>query len=184
MLVVAGVAAGCGVSGAAPEAGRIRPAETSVPKGTSDPRARGAVAAYEAFSRTTIEALKKPLADSRGYPDAADFTRFSFDPVESEFEATMKLLSQANGQFRGTPPQSHLTVTSIDQDASPWPTVTLSDCKTGQDAWQAFSVGSNKRLPGLEPSIPSPYGATITVIYNQQRWGVNTITLDSSRTCP
>ena len=35
-----------------------------------------------------------------------------------------------------------------------------------------------------EPTVPRPYGTTITVVYNQLNWGVNTISMDSSRTCP
>lgn len=180
--LAAGLAAGCSAS-SAPPAGLRRPAETAIPEGTSDPRARPAVKVYEEFLRALARAQQKPLADETRYPPNADFSQFSFDPVEGEYGARVIGLSRAKREFRGTPPQSHVVVSSIDPDAAPWPMVTLSDCQTGRAAWRAFDTRTGKPVPSQEAIVPTPFGMTVTVIYTRLRWGVNTITLDSTRTC-
>jgi hypothetical protein len=182
LTVMAFLTAGCVATGGSDQVGLVRPAETSVPKGTSDPRVRAAVTAYQKFTEAVVRAQQK--TEPSPSPSVAEFGQFSFDPVEGEYQARLKLLHRAKAHFRGTPPQSHLRVTSIDPDASPWPTVTLSDCQTGHEQWQAVDVRTGKPAPGQEPMVPRPYGATITVVYHQQHWGVHTISLDSSRTCP
>jgi hypothetical protein len=183
IMVIAALAARC--AGNQPSDGAaVRPAQTSFPRGTEDPLVKPAVSAYQNFLKAIAEAQQKPVAQSRNYPAAADFTRYSFDPVAGEFEAAVRGLSVAKQHYQGDPPQSHLKVVAIDQDASPLPMVTLSDCQTGVEKWQVFDTQTGKVVPHQEPRIPSPYGATITVVYNEQRWGVNTITMDPQRTCP
>jgi hypothetical protein len=182
-MVIAGLAAGCGGNQSSTGVA-VRPAQTSFPRGTEDPLVKPAVSAYENFLKATAEAQQKPVAQSTNYPAAADFTRYSFDPIAGEFEASVRGLSVSKQQYRGDPPQSHLKVIAIGEDASSLPMVTLSDCQTGVEKWQVFDTRTGKVVPNQEPRIPRPYGATITVVYNQQRWGVNTITMDTKRTCP
>lgn len=184
LLVVVGLLSGCALGDQAKPAGLLRPAETSVPKGTGDPRVQAAVAAYEKFTEAVARAQQKPVPKQEDYPERADFRRFSFDPVEGEYEARLKALSDANGQYRGTPPTSNLQVKSIDPDARPWPTITLSDCQTGLEQWRAVEARTGRPLSVQEPTVPRPYAITITVIYNQLTWGVNTISMDRTRTCP
>jgi hypothetical protein len=184
MSLVAGLAAGCGVSDAGSRAGLVRPAVTSVPSGTSDPQARRAVLAYERFLLAVSRAQQKPMPDSSRYPDSADFGQYSFDPIESEYEARLQVLIKDGAHFRGPRPTPHLTVTAIDPDMSPWPTVTLSDCQTGLDRWQAVDARTGKPVARQDPMVPRPYGAKITVVYKLQTWGVRTITMDPDRTCP
>ncbi len=185
IAVLAGLVAGCSAAGSATDqAGRVRPAQTSLPRGTEDPQVRAAVLAYEDFILAFNQAQRKPAADVKALPENADFTRFSFDPIAAEFEATVRKLSLAKSEYRGTPPRSHVTLTSVDPDATPWPTVTLSDCQTGQDEWKAFNTQANKPVPNQEPRVQRPYGTVVTVIYNHERWGVNTIRADPTRTCP
>jgi hypothetical protein len=132
-----------------------------------------------------IQAQQRPSATPGAYPAAADFTRYSFDPVQGEFEGALKKLSTVKGAARGTPPTSNLTVTSIDTDGAPWPTVTLWDCQTGQEDWQVVDTTTNRPLPALQAlQAPAQSGTVVTVIFYQQRWGVNTIRTDPSRTCP
>ena len=183
MVAVAGLVVGCGVAGGSDDAGQLRPAQTSIPKGTSDPQVKPALEAYQKFTLATVRAQQNPLPNSNAYPARANFTQYSFDPIAAEFESSIKALSLAKSAFRGVPPESHITVTSIDPDAQPWPTVTLSDCQTGQDGWQAFDTRTNKPVPNQEPRIPSPYGAIVTMVYNQQHWGVNSIKMDEDRKC-
>jgi hypothetical protein len=184
MLAVAGTAAGCAMGGGGGDGAALaRPAETAVPKGTEDPRAKPAVQAYESFTQAVIRAQQKPVAEPSAYPETANFTRYSFDPIAGEIEATIKLLSLEKREVRGTPPRSRITVTSIDPDARPWPTVTLSDCPAGRQGWQAFDIRTSKPVTDVEPRIPPPNVATITVVFTEQHWGVHTITLDSTRAC-
>jgi hypothetical protein len=179
----AGLATGCSAGDDRAPAGLLRPAETSVPKGTDDPRVGPAVEAYQRFLQAAAAAQQKPVADEASLPKEADFSLFSFDPIVSEYAARIRGLSLAKREFRGTPPQSNLTVTSIDPDAPNFPTVTLSDCQTGLDNWQLFDITTGKSVVDQEPTIPRPFGVSVSVIYSRQRWGVHTITLDSTRTC-
>jgi hypothetical protein len=183
-LAVAGLAAGCSVSDHGPPPGLRRPAETSVPEGTSDPRARPAIQAYQDFVRAAARAQQKPVAAEGDYPQDADFSQYSVDPVVAEYGARVAGLSQAKQEFRGTPPQSHIEVMSIDPDAAPWPAVILSDCQTGRAGWQVFDTRTGRPVADAVPAVPEPFGVTVTVIYSRLRWGVSTITLDSTRTCP
>ena len=178
-----GLVAGCSTGEESAPAGLLRPAETSIPKGTDDPRVSPAVQAYQAFLRAAAAAQQKPVADQASLPKEADFSLFSFDPIVSEYAARIRGLSLAKREFRGTPPQSNLAVTSIDPDAPRWPTVTLSDCQTGLDNWQLFDITTGKAVVDQEPTIPRPFGVSVSVIYSRQHWGVHTITLDSTRTC-
>src|SRR5690242_3482735 len=113
IMVIAGLAAGCG--GNQPSSVAVRPAQTSFPRGTEDPLVKPAVSAYQNFLKAVVEAQQKPVAQSRNYPAAADFTRYSFDPIAGEFEASVRGLSVAKQQYRGDPPQSHLKVIAIDE---------------------------------------------------------------------
>lgn len=175
--------AGCSTGDQREPAGLLRPAETSIPKGTDDPRVGPAVQAYQDFLQAAAAAQQKPVPDEASLPEEADFSLFSFDPIVSEYAARIRGLSLAKREFRGTPPQSNLTVTSIDADAPRWPTVTLSDCQTGLDNWQLFDTKTGKSVVDPEPTIPRPFGVSVSVIYSRQHWGVHTITLDSTRTC-
>jgi hypothetical protein len=140
------------------------------------------VVAYEEFTKAAIAAQQKPLAEAKAYPKAADFTRYSFDPVQAEYEAATRQLSLAKTEFRGTPPVSHVSVTAIEPDANPWPMVTLSDCRTGQDGWRAFDTRTGKPVAEQVPSSPASR-STVTVIYYHQRWGVNTIVSNPTPSC-
>ncbi len=184
LLVVTALVAACGSNGDQSAAGRVRPAETAIPDGVKDPRVAPAVAAYQLFQSAVAHSQEKPLAAAGEYPEGSDFTRYSFEPISTEFEAEIKRLKLANGQFRGTPPTSNVTVVSIDPDANPWPEVTLSDCQTGQAGWQAVDTRTGDPLPDIAPRVPRPYGITISMVYNQQHWGVNTMSMDPDRTCP
>lgn len=184
LLVATGLVAGCGSSGDQAAAGRVRPAETDIPDGLSDPRVAPAVEAYRMFQSAVVRSQKRPLPAAGEYPENADFTRYSFEPIAGEFEAEIRRLNLAKGKFRGKPPVSDLRVVSVDPDASPWPVVKLSDCQTGQAEWQAVDAGTGKPLPDVTPRVPRPYGIVIAMVYNQQHWGVNTISMDPGRTCP
>lgn len=184
VLVLTAVVAGCSGTGAGDDALLLRPARTAIPQGTSDPLAKPAVDAYEAFVGAATEAEKNPVAGPDEYPPAADFSRYSFDPARTEYQVTITELSRARQQFRGTPPQSDVRVTSIAAGGPPWPTVVLSDCRTGRDGWQLFDTGSDAVVPVRNPSVPAPLGATVTLIYRDAHWGVTSIVPDENRTCP
>jgi hypothetical protein len=185
--LVAGVGAafslaGCGTSPADSRATQLRPVETSVPQGTADPRVRPAVEAYESFTRAAVEAQEHPVAPGAKIPDEADLARFSFDPIRGEYEAFVAELSQSRIAYRGTPPQSHIGVIEIDPDAVPWPRVVLSDCRSGEHDWQAYS-GDDVVRPTATAGVAAPRGLAVTVVYSEQRWGVQSVLADPHGTC-
>ena len=86
-------------------------------------------------------------------------------------------------EFRGTPDTLHVTVSDIDLQASPWPTVMLKDCQTGGD-WQEYSIKTGKKVPLAENSdVPPPYLITARMIFYKNHWGLHSTTADKSRTC-
>jgi hypothetical protein len=153
------------------------------PATTIDPQAEPAIAAYNAFAKAAQNAERAPRPLGSDYPSAADFTRYSFDPLRSEFLGYVASLAEQDIQFRGAPPTSNVTVTSVDLRGKPYPTVTLSDCPTGTENWQAYD-SAGKQLPVASPSsAPPPYLITAKVIFYKERWGVQSTTADTSRTC-
>jgi hypothetical protein len=180
---VAGLVAGCALGAEANRTSPLRPAQTSLPRGTDEPQAKGAVQAYEAFNLAVIEAQRKPIPPQGVYPKPANFALYSFDPIASEFQTVVRKLSLDKQEFRGPPPTSNIRLSSIDPDAAPWPTVTLSDCQTGREDWKVFDTRTNKPVADQRPRIESPYGMVVTVIFNREHWGVNAIRMDPSRKC-
>ena len=85
--------------------------------------------------------------------------------------------------FRGTPPSPRITVTDIDLDADPHPTVSLTNCPTAAPTWTAFSVADDTAVPTTTPAVPPPHRLTVTVIQAQGRWGVAEVDADEGATC-
>jgi hypothetical protein len=184
LLIAVGLTTGCLTDTSRSEVSVVQPAATVIPSGTKDPRASAAVSTYAAFNRTLHHALRHPegMVGST-YPDASDFVRYSADPVQSQYASFISILNRTHHAFRGTPPKSNVTVTSIDLKATPYPLITLSDCQTDRDTWRAYDVRKNTMNPQLTPSVPAPYGITVTVAYVLQRWKVETIKPDPAGMC-
>ena len=139
--------------------------------------------AYESFIAARQNAQRRPFGEDEKPPADADVAPYAFDPMLARSNAYIWSLKLQDMEFRGTPPAPHVSVTSISLDASPWPTVILSDCLTGGKDWVAHNAKSGAALPTTTPSIAPPYRSTVTVIEFENRWGVRDIKLDSSATC-
>jgi len=155
---------------------------SSAPVSTMNPQARAAVAAYEGMSAAYAAAQREPVKQGEAFPEAADITRWTFDPFRNQSRVTIWSLAAKNIQFRGTPATLHVQVKGVYPKASPWPKVILSNCPTGGD-WHPYNTKTNAEVPEVTPAVPLPHRATITVIYFQKRWGVSSVTFDPSRTC-
>ena len=149
---------------------------------TIDPRAQPAVDAYEAFWSAASRALQAPKAAGSEYPPSADFARYSFDPVRGQYEAYLAGLAAQRVQFRGTPPRPRVAVTSVDQAAKPYPKVVLTDCQEQTD-WNQYVTGTDRKVPVASASVAPPYLITGTMIYYQGRWGLQSTTTATDRTC-
>jgi len=93
-LAVSATAACGGDEAAVPTATKSPTAAASTsPTGsqtpTIDPKAQPAVEAYMNFVAARAEALKKPRKLGQNYLPAADFTKFSFDPVRGQANASI-----------------------------------------------------------------------------------------------
>ena len=186
LIVLAGVLlAGCSDSDVKAEPGVTGSPTASIPSPTStiDPEALPAVQAYEAFTDAGRAAARHPFGKDDKIPSDADFTKYSYDPVRAQYETYIWNLDLQGAEYRGTMPTPHVTVKSTDLKAKPWPTVTLSDCQTGDSDWRLYNVKTGKPQPRATQSVSPPYRSTVTVIFFEKRWGVQKIELDSSRTC-
>jgi hypothetical protein len=179
--------------------GSVKPAVTKAPASTSttssptssqpptiDPKAQPAVTAYMNYVTALNEASRNPRKlGGQDYLPAADFTKFSFDPVRGEANAFIVSLSEQGQLFKGDPGHPRVSVDAIEPDAKPYPTVVLKDCPTPTPTWRIYDAKTGKQMPMTLPpgTKPTPYLSTVQVIYYQGHWGVSRIDADTSRTC-
>jgi len=137
------------------------------------------------FVAARAEALKKPRKLGQNYLPAADFTKFSFDPVRGQANASIVSLGEQGQLFKGDPGRPRVKVTAVEPNAKPYPKVVLKDCPTPTPTWRIYDAKTGKDMTRpLPPGIqPTPYLSTVEVIYYQGRWGVSKIDADTSRTC-
>lgn len=182
-VMLIAVASGCSIT---PDSrmSDLRPADTVVARGTADPRAAPAIAAYEAFMAAAVTAQRHPVGAGYRVPAAADLSRLAFDPVRAEYELFVKHLAATHLRFRGDAPTSQLTVTRIDLDAQPWPTIALADCRMTPASWLPHDTRNDEatamQWPGLQEAGP----VAVTMVFYQQHWGVQTILPTKSPSCP
>lgn len=157
----------------------------STPRATIDPKAQAAVTAYLDFVTALADASRNPRKLGQSFLPAADFTRFSFDPVRGQANASIVSLSEQGQLFKGDPGRPRVSVEAIEPDAKPYPTVVLKDCPTPTPTWRMYDARTGKQLTMTLPpgTQPTPYLSTVEVIYYQGRWGVSKIAADTSRTC-
>lgn len=179
-LLLATVVAGCD-SGDQPTDTPPPSSASSSPSPTIDPRAAPAVAAYEAYTRSSSNAARRPLPHGSQYPPAADFEKYSFDPARARYLAYVSALAESGVTFRGTPPSPRVRVISVEPDAKPYPVVTLTDCRTPAPDWRGYR--DDKPLPVASASVPPPYLITAKVIFYKRHWGVQSTSTDTSKTC-
>lgn len=182
LVVAVLVAAMAGCDGAQPtETPSASPSSSAGPTSTIDPEAQPAVAAYEAFNRTSDNAARRPLPHGSAYPPEADFARYSFDPALAEYDAYVSALAETGVTFRGTSPTPRVKVISVRPDAKPYPLVTLTDCQTPAPDWKGYRKG--KPLPLASTTADPPYLITAKVIFYEGHWGVQSTSADTSKTC-
>lgn len=117
-------------------------------------------------------------------PRSGNFRPYSFDPIQGQTLSDILSLTELQVAYRGTPPLSRVSVTSVDLAGKPYPTVTLTDCPTLAN-WKivATSPGPPPTVKSSPSGAPPPHLATAKVIFYEKRWGVSRISTDASRTC-
>jgi hypothetical protein len=160
-------------------AGGVSPGITA----TVDPAAQPAVDAYQSAIAAARNAQRHPVGKDATLPPDADFTKFTFDPFRSQYQIFVWGLAAQGGQYRGTPPSSHVSVTSVALSAKPYPTVQLSDCPGDDSEWRLYNAATGAVQPRATQKVSPPYRSSVTVIFYEKHWGVKKVVLDSSRTC-
>lgn len=183
LLVALGAVVGCSPSVPDSRAAYVRPADTAVPQGTADPRAQPAIEAYDSFVAAVHAVQRTPVPSGTPYPGDADLNQHSFDPARAQYQALVAGLAAEHLEYRGTPPTSRVTVSLIDVDATPWPRVVLADCRVGTDGWTAYDTRTGTARPDQVPGLPTPDGLAVTMIRDQQHWGVQTVLPAPAGTC-
>ena len=180
-VVIALLLAGCADDEAPRVDGERATASPTTP--AIDAQARPAVEAYEAFVEAANNAERRPVALGQPHPPGADFTKHSFDPLRAEYASYIADLNRQGVEFRGTAPTPDVEVADIDMLAKPYPTVMLTDCPQESADWQSYQKANSKVVPTVPQTPPPPYEITSKVIYYDGRWGVQSATPDTSRTC-
>jgi hypothetical protein len=197
-LIVAGftvsvlATAACGAGGVVVKSASKAPTSTSMTSAptssqtlTIDPKAQPAVNAYMNYVTALNEASRNPRKLGQGYSPAADFTKFSFDPVRGQADTAIVSLGEQGQVFKGDPGHPRVRVDAVEPDAKPYPTVVLKDCPTPTPTWRIYDARTGKPVTMTLPpgTPPTPYLSTVEVIYYQGHWGVSKIDADTSRTC-
>ena len=190
LTVLAAAGCGAGDAGLKPAATRsalspMTSSPTSSPTSTVDPKAQPAVDAYLAYISASNSAQRKPQTLGEDIVPRADYTKYSFDPEQSEFSAVLYQLSASGLRMEGDPGRPMPAVRTVDLGAKPYPLVVLADCPTPAVRWDAHEVKTGKDVSVAPPSgtVPSPYRTTVQMISDQSHWGVSKITTDASHTC-
>lgn len=147
------------------------------------PRVKPAIAAYVKFTQAAHKAQEHPPPPGKPYPPGGDFAKYSFDPVRGQEAGYVLTLARDGVAWRGTAPRPRVKVKTSDLGATPYPTVTVTDCPTAPPDWTAFHVKSNKPIPTRPSGAPLPHVITAKVIYHEGRWGVMKTTADTKHTC-
>lgn len=145
--------------------------------------AQPAITAYRQYLKATYNAQRSPRKVGGKYASDADFTKFAFDPMLTQENAYIESLSQQGEAFRGTPPSPRISIKQTNLTAKPYPTVVLTNCPESASAWVAYEVATGEPVPFTSPKVKPPYLSTVTLIYYKDHWGIQSTSVDSSRTC-
>ena len=153
------------------------PPATTSSSAPADPRVAAAVKAYESFMNAYNVAELHPT-----YAAAGSFVKYSFDPARADASSEILFLVQGHLKYVGTPPTPRLSVAKVDLAAAPYPTVTVVDCPTAPASWKVVAT-SGPPPTTRQPKARPPYKITAQVILYEKHWGVQKMTVDSTRTC-
>ncbi|MBT0774204.1 hypothetical protein KIH74_34990 [Kineosporia sp. J2-2] len=157
---------------------------SATPSATLDPEVAKALDAYEAYMRTSNAALESPVSKGQPWPSGADFTRWAYDPAQAETSVYVHALAAYKAEYRGKPPVSNNTVDEVDLDASPYPSVKLTDCQVPQGLYVPYSRETDEQLP-LEGDVnlDDPYPVSVELISVKGKWGVKSAEADREKSC-
>lgn len=191
------LAAGCSTGDAAPTSPitqttthPVSTTTTSSPTSsapTYSSAARPAVEAYLNFYKSATMASKHPLPPGQTYTGAADFTKYSFDPARVDHLVSLTQLYQTSRAFKGVPSSPRPIVLTLQTKAAPYPKAVLEDCRPLSPTWKLYNIKTGQTQKDVAEHAPGtaapPYLSTITVIYYQGHWGVQSMKFDTSKTC-
>lgn len=141
-----------------------------------------AAAAYVDYVRAASVAERHPPRLGDPVDPAADYTRFSFNPVRGQEAQYLSYLVDNHLALRGTPPAAHPAVVSLRIHDEPYPTVVLTDCLATPADWRRYDVRTGALVPVPQDTLPTQ-PTRIEVVYLQGHWGVRTIEPVPGQTC-
>lgn len=181
LLVLAVVAAGCS-SPHKPGAVTSSPATSSAT--ASSPvwqppfygSAKPAVDALTALLSAYSSAIRSPNTSSK-----AVFEKYAIAQAKQAFDGAFTAARKAGIEFRGTPPQPRIVVTSSSTSTS-LPEVVMENCPLNSpaDPFTGYYVKTGKPAPA--PS-GGPWPQTAKAFYLTKRWVIVSFSTDQSKTC-
>ncbi|HET9656945.1 MAG TPA: hypothetical protein VFP72_16460 [Kineosporiaceae bacterium] len=140
--------------------------------------------AYLKFTETANNAERKPHQLGQAIDPAADYGKYSFDPVRGQENAYILYLSQQGWVRRGTPPTPRPQVTSVDLAAKPYPSVSLTNCPIRSLGWEQTYYDVKTGNPTPDPyATQAPLTLNVQVIYYEGHWGVYKIDRLKDKPC-
>ena len=112
-----------------------------------------------------------------------DFTKLAFGSASAAAAGDILKLTQLQVAFRGTAPQSRISVVLVQLDSAPYPRVTLNDCPTAPSDWRLVATSGPPPTTKTTAAAAPPYQVVAVLIYYEKHWGVSTTKTDASRTC-
>lgn len=150
----------------------------------ADPRVAAAVRAYDMFSASANYAQAHPpkkIGDA--LPPRGDFRPYSFDPAQGQVLSYVFSLTADSVAYRGTPPSPRTSVTFVQLNAAPYPSVILNDCPTAPADWTTYYRATGKRTGDKPGQVKPPYVVTVRMIFYKKHWGVYKLSPNATRTC-
>jgi hypothetical protein len=175
-MVLVGVGSLAGCSGGS---GSATSASGSTPSGVE----ADAVNAYVSYVQAADNAERHPPRLGDLIDPAADYTRYSFNPVRGQEAEFISYLVTNHQALRGTAPVPHPAVVSVRRRGEPYLTVTLTDCLHTPADWQRYDLRTGATVPDPNATVTTQR-TKIEVVYLQGRWGVRTIDPVPGRPCP
>ncbi len=144
---------------------------------------RAVLTAYQNFFRATRNALRAPTTLTQAPTPEADFTRWAFDPLRTQYQLYVAGLAERRVAFRGEAPTPRASVVSVAMNDKPYPTAVVSDCLKQSSTWHEYVIATGQIVPPRSSPAPAPHRVTSTLVFYQGRWGVAQNVADTSVTC-
>lgn len=124
-------------------------------------------------------AVKSPTTST-----AKSFDKYLTGQAAQAFDGALAAARKEGIEYRGTPAQPRILVTS-NKVAASLPEVVLENCGliSATDPFVAYHAKTGTKVAVPAPDVAPPYPQTAKAFYLKGRWLITSFTTDQTRTC-